>query len=214
MDDGRLTRPQLKCYIKTSPQVPLKPLSTRSRIAILLQQGNLLAKQHRQLMSRGSAKPAKGRESDRSLRCVSEQRSHLETVDVGLDVSYGGERMDSAVIRIPAPVCNLNSEASIIRSTDPRSLFLNRALSPVKRCLRPIDAGLFPSLNSAIRLQYKQGRHSVTQRNEETPPRLQPPLRVKWLVEPLSTHLRKAQRVRLFPKANPLTELNRRISPL
>lgn len=210
MDDVRLTRPQLKCYIKSSPQASLK-LSTRSRIAFLLQQGNLLAKQHRQLMSRGSAKPARGRESDRSLRSVSEQRSHLDTVDVGLDVSYGGERLDSAVIRIPAPVCNLNSEASLPRCTDPRNLFQSRALSPVKRYLKPIDAGLFPSIDSTARLQCKQGRRSVTQRNEGTPPRL--PLRVKWLVEPLSTHLRK-QRVRLFPKANPLTELNRRISPL
>lgn len=216
MDDGRLTRPQLKCYIKTSPEVPLRSLSARSRIALLLQQGSLLAKQHRQLMSRGSAKPARGREQDRSLRSASEQRS---TVDVGLDVSYVGERQDSAVIRIPAPICNLNSDINLIRNsdrgTDARSPFTRRNLSPIKRCIRPIDAGLFPAIdNSAVRLLCKPGRRSVTQRSEETPPKGSLPLRMKWLVEPLSAHLRKAQRVRLFSKAKPLAELNRRISPL
>lgn len=205
MTDERLSPPHLSCHLHSPAHS--KPISSRSQVAYLLQQGHFLSQQHRHLMSRGSH--VKSRDSD--SRSTSEQRSHLTTVDVGLEASYIGERNEASCIRIHVPIC---SERELMPAcdiaTDARKTFIRRQISPEKRVVKPVEVGLFPQLDKKT---YRKFSHRAF-KSEGAPVKSSNAFRVKWLVPPLSSQLRKAQKSRFPFKSKPLSEINRGVSPL
>lgn len=185
-------------------------------MALLLQRSNLLSKKFRELMGRKSVRKNSAVEELRLERAV--RKVDVTTTEVGLSTAYTAEEQSEVVLKVPAPICNLNSEAErghfrCSKAATPEPVRSRReapAVSGFDSAIlrRQGVSGVYIRRNCAF-ANSRKGNNSVVL----TPPKTSSPLRMKWLVRPLSTHMRRYTRskAKLHEAKAPLSEANRRL---